>query len=544
LGNSDSSRSFELAVKHLFRHLHEPRSLRKNPLVRHFFKEFPIDGFGRNRQERAALARIHDLVRQAATHYHDSDVSTGSGERAFRQRAIITRQCLDRKPIREVAQALGISVGHCYRERAAICQRIGRYFLANCHPALEHLTQLDEFGLLLSQARYRTVFPDAAAATRALDGLVQIAPSVEEKVETLRIKALLSLNFGSLAGAEEAYSGALGLFEHSRRGTTPQSRDLAQASLDLLRGELAFRRGESATPLRMAERAIAHLDAHQSAPHSAGLYSESLFALAVSWWSLGNTSIGYDWALRAEASLRQAPTTFLLRARITASLWKLRNYLLLGGKSWYPAWQRLEGLLTAFHEAYETGSVAYAIDNLVVLTEHYAFAGNDDEALRVGRFATRLAERHVSAQVRLQTRIDIGARLLQTRHWRYGSANLTDVGNLEGLDAYHRELLRYFVAGCLLRMRRFKDALSLTNQKGERPRWATLAVRNQIVAAAAAHALDRRREARALIESALPAAEGLFSAPILRDAYSVAGQITGEPRFLGKAAEVARLITA
>jgi len=546
LGNTESSKSFEVAAKHLFRHLHEPRILRKNPLVRHFFKDFLVDGLSRNRQEYAALARIHELVRRGAKHYHDADVSDEKTERAFRQHEIITRQCLDRRPIREVAQALGISIAHCYRERSAICRRVCRYISeSDRRPAFEQLAQVDEFGLLLSHARYRAEFSDADAAARALDDLVRIAPSVEQKVEALRIKALLSMMFGSLAGAEQAYSRALRLFEENRAATTPRSRDLGQASLDLLRGELAYRYGESVTPLRTAENAIGHLERHQeSAPHAAGLYTESLLAFGVACWSLGKMDETYDYALRADASLRRAPASFLLRPRIRAALWKLRNYLLLDGRSWYPASQRREGLLSAFNEAFASGALGYAAETLVFLTEHYAFAGQDDEALKAGRFAARLAEMHGSEQDRLETRISIGARLLSTRYWRYAATLLAGVPSLERLDAYPRALLRYSVAERLMRTRRFQEAFALTNRKSDYSRWATLTVRNKIIAAASAHALERHRDARALIESALPSAEGLRSAPILRDAYCAAGQVTGESRFLRKAAEVAHLITA
>jgi hypothetical protein len=86
-------------VKHLFRHLHEPRILRKNPLVAHFFKQVLLDGLSRAREERTALAEIHDRVRRAAKHCYDSDVSAGKAERTFRQHAIITLQCLGHRPM-------------------------------------------------------------------------------------------------------------------------------------------------------------------------------------------------------------------------------------------------------------------------------------------------------------------------------------------------------------------------------------------------------------------------------------------------------------
>jgi hypothetical protein len=62
------------------------------------------------------------------------------------------------------------------------------------------------------------------------------------------------------------------------------------------------------------------------------------------------------------------------------------------------------------------------------------------------------------------------------------------------------------------------------------------------VAAAAAHALERKREARSLIEEGLAGAEAHCSAPILRDAYSLASQIVPDARFKRQAREIERLL--
>lgn len=546
MGNTDSGNSFELAVKHLFRHLHDPRILRKNPLVAHFFKEVPLDGLTRAREDRTALAEIHDRVRRAAKHCYDSDVSAGKAERTFRQHEIITRQCLDRRPIREVAQALGISIGQCYRERSAICRRVGQYLSeSNQKLALESLTQVDEFGLLLSQARYRTAFPDAKTATRVFDDLVQIAPSLEEKVEAFRTSAWTSLEFGNLAGAEEAYSNARAVFEKVAATVNTTSQAIARASLELLRGELANERGELTSLKAMSARAIAHLQGCQTgSPLAAALYAESLFEQGAALWNLGNHVVACDWIGRAEASLRHAPATFLLRMRIEASLWKMRTSLLLDGRSWYPAWKRHAGLLKVFHEAYQSGALRYTTESLAILTEHHAFTGRDDEALKAGRMAVRLAEGHQSRQARVCTRLEVAVRLLSTRHWRYASQLLAGMPSVEMFGAYHQELLTYSITECLFRAGRFHDALALASSRGKCLRRAGLAVRNQIVAAAAAHALGRTRDARDIVASALPAAEGLRSAPILRDAYGLAGRIMREPRFTRKAAEITRLMTA
>lgn len=68
--------SFSSAIKHLFRHLHDPAMLRKNPLVQRFFEE-PANERAGYVTDRARLDRIHQLVRQAAERCRDDDLISG-----------------------------------------------------------------------------------------------------------------------------------------------------------------------------------------------------------------------------------------------------------------------------------------------------------------------------------------------------------------------------------------------------------------------------------------------------------------------------------
>ena len=62
-----------------------------------------------------------------AAYCRDADLAAGKEERALRQHAIVSQQCLEQRPIRDVAARLGISYYHCYRQRAEICRRVARY---------------------------------------------------------------------------------------------------------------------------------------------------------------------------------------------------------------------------------------------------------------------------------------------------------------------------------------------------------------------------------------------------------------------------------
>jgi len=205
--SSDLNTSFNVAAKHLFRHLHEPRALRRNPLVRHFFESPAIDGLGHVR-ERAALDRIHNLVRQGAEHCRDADLMAGKDEFAARQYAIVT-QCLEQRPIREIAAALGISYQYCYRERAKICRRVARY-ICECSDAAApgYLPELNEFQILMDRTIHRAAFAEMSAAFRECDDLIRVAPSAQQKIEALRTSAFISIGFGNIKRARDAYAMA------------------------------------------------------------------------------------------------------------------------------------------------------------------------------------------------------------------------------------------------------------------------------------------------------------------------------------------------
>jgi hypothetical protein len=91
-----------------------------------------------------------------------------------------------------------------------------------------------------------------------------------------------------------------------------------------------------------------------------------------------------------------------------------------------------------------------------------------------------------------------------------------------------------------LRRGAYDRAVFLLGGGSEADRYPALVVRRQLAAAAVASALQRERDARALIEATLPAAEDLGSALILRDACRLAAKITGDRRFKEQASDLGR----
>ncbi len=544
----DSSAPFNVAAKHLFRHLHEPHVLRKNRLVRHFFFQAPSRHDPAEGSESDALERIHELVRAGAAYCRDTDVAAGKEERALRQHAIVTQQCLGRRPIAAVAAELGISYYHCYRERAEICRRIARYICERDEAhALEPSPVLDEFAVLMDRAMHRAACCSAKLAFAELDGIVESAATAQQRIEALRLGALVSARFGDLGRAESIHREAQALWDRELRVCESPSREIAQACIDLIGAKLAFQQAAPAQALRSAQRAASRLHrvAAQAPERIAQLYVESLYELGAAFWNAGNFETGYEYVEQAEAKLRGLRSVSpRIRTRIMVEIWQLRNYLLMNSKSWYPSWQRLKGLTAAFEQAYASGAFFEAATALVALTEHHAFAGDDDETLRHARFAVLLAKSEPSERLRAHISIQVAMMLLWTRHWSAAFSFLPGPQTAGECDPYDRALASYFAAERAFRLHQFQRAWDLAKDERDTTQYVALTLRRTVIAAAAAHELQRRRDAGALIEATIPTAKRLGSAPILRDTYSVAAQITGDSRFKKQASELARLLTA
>jgi hypothetical protein len=543
----DANAPFDKAVKYLFRHLHDPRALARNPLVRHIFDHASILGVGEER-DRAALARIHRLVRQGAEHFRDMDLSVGKRRRGLRQYAIIMQQCFERRPIRDVAVELGISNHHCYRERANICRRVAQFICErNDVPVLDYRAEIDEFRIQVDRADRQAASGAMEAAFRSSDGLVRAASSTDQKVEALCQKAIISLVFGNQKRADGAVSEAKALLAEPPGGNTTRAFGLSHIWIELTACKFAQFRGDVQEAVRLGQRAIMRLEPLQTRGelHFKKLYTESLYEVGAAFWNLGDRDRSYEHIVKAEESLRYLPAMYAeLRSQVSVTLWKYRSRLLMNSKSWYPLWQRLRALAAVFEEAYASGSLFQAMDALGVIAESNAQAGQQTEALRAAELAVSLARHHANEKIRTQVPIDIAARLLPTQCWEKALAFHTEVRRLDSCEAGDRAIASYFTTFQAFRLHRFQDAWRLANAGNEFPGYAAVALMKRLIAAAAASQLGWQPEARVILDAVIPQAEALGSAPILRSAYGIAAKVAGDdPRFARKARELSRLLS-
>lgn len=534
---------FTATAKHLFRHLHDARSLRKNLLVRRFFFRGKA-GVSSEITDNVALARIHQLVRQAAERCREADLRDGRESRAFHQHAIVVQQCLGGRPIAAVADELGISYKHCYRQRAEICRRIARY-ISQCDDGdlLQRTPDVDTFRIALDRARHRCTLVDARSSLRECEELARSAPSASQSIEALRIGATNAMYFGDIESAKEFCVAAKRIYT-ANQSDSSFGRVVAQACIDLMENKVAYYGANMVEALRLAEHAVHELGSvWRGAPERIReLYVESLYDMASALSITGNLDRTHQVILEAQAcSNRITVSSARLRARLALASWKLRTCFLLSSATFCRASERCQGLLLTFDLAYGSGALPEATSAIVALAENHALGANDDEALRAARLGLALAGA-LSERVQTQTSISVALTLSMTRYWAFGLTLLPDAVILGRCDPLHREMAAHAIAKRALRTRHFEDAWTLATNTDGPDDFTALAVGQRIVAAQAAHRLGHRRDAQALIEAILPAAERLSDAAVLRDAYDVAAGVTGEMRFKHRARELAKLL--
>jgi hypothetical protein len=541
----NASAPFEKAVKHLFRHLHDARALTRNPLVRRIFDNSPIVGNGQDRNP-AVLVQIHQLVRQGAERCLEADLRSGKRQRGLRRYAIITQQCLEQRPIRDVAAELGISYHHCYRERAAICRRVARFICSDEVAVLDYFSELDEFRSLVDRTEREVMYADIEAASRKYNALIRAASSNGQKIEATCLKALNFLLFGSIERADSTLSEAQGLFAEYSDGNSPDGADLSQVWIDLTASKFAQYQGDEHEAVKSGQRAIVVLEPLQSiaSVHLTELYLHSLYEVGTALWNLGDRERAHDYIVRAEERAGQMPAVdFGLRLQVVVTLWKQRCRLLMSSRAWYPAWQRLSGLTTAFEGAYAAGSLVQAMDALGVVAECNALAGRGDEALRAAGLAVSLAKKYPNERIKAQVPIDVAAKLMPTEFWEEALGLFSEVKQLNRCEAFYRANASYLVAARALRLQCFQEAWRLANLSNDYTGYADLMLRKRLTAAAAAGALGWQSQAHDILEELIPEAEALGSAAILRDAYNVAAKVTGNAsRFRRKARELSQLL--
>jgi tetratricopeptide (TPR) repeat protein len=197
--HANPAKSFDVAVRHLFRHLHDGAALRINPLL----KRVSADGFP------APDQFAHEVRRQvlrAAAQCRSEELGRGFDALAERRYAIIAGLCAGERP-ENTGNELAISLRQYYRDRQAICAKVARH-LATEKPISNGITINDPFGLCIRRADALVDHGFSLKAVTLLRDVLRHVQSAEKKVAAYLGETRAHIQYGSLNRALESLQAA------------------------------------------------------------------------------------------------------------------------------------------------------------------------------------------------------------------------------------------------------------------------------------------------------------------------------------------------
>ncbi|GAC1573080.1 MAG: hypothetical protein NVS3B7_04100 [Candidatus Elarobacter sp.] len=520
--------SFDVAARHLFRHLDEPGRLRRNPLVRRFFE----DSGGRMTRARAkaALALIVRIIEQGAEHVRALDAAAGEDERAYRQHTILRRTYIERAPILTIASDLGLSIRQYYRERSAICARIARYvesFDARVATATPY-ARLDPLRFQMEQAAQRVELGDVEAAARAYELVLHAGESVATKIEVLCRLVDIAAEGGDDVQASARLNEARELLVSDAYEMASLARAAQHVHVALVQSRAAWHAGRAQHAAgALAEAAqIAETLLPEGGKRIRELVAEVLVERAQRRADLGYFTQALGDLARAnqvhdalpDPSLRQRSDVLRLRAILEMS----------APEPFATPPEVFAPLCEALELARACGSAKRTILATASLCEQYGYVGNERAAADAADRSMKMAEHIASPRFRGSVALMAADSLLPTRYWKRalrildGAEATIAVGSfdwvkLKTLQAeYHRRCGRSLESHvCAAASERYARMFGSRRLQGAAFR--TLAM--------STHALGRFGEARAYVEEAIDAVDKHGSALSRSMTYRFAAKI-------------------
>lgn len=530
--------AFDRAVRHLFRHLQDPSSLRTNPIAQHFFGDLLGGGLGAARavtgltELRAAILEGAEIVRKA-------NIAVGKHELAHRQYSIIKRLYLDKESISNIMQDLGISRRQFYRDRQHVCNRIASFILERRVMRSAHTSpQLDIYDFKVSMARAATDCGDLTRAAEIYAEAIRELTDTERRLDiacewinaaleygeyglagdTLRRAASLTHDLGR-QGDVRVYTGRLALASAiiaAAVGRRKRARsDLARACTISEQLPVTDKR----VPGLLAEISLEF--AHAAAGD--GRFNEACTILDEQLRSIGATA-DHDAKTRFEVCLWRAGYDVCQRGPLDRCRAN-RNLRLL-----YDVRERarLSGYFKGILEA------------TVLIGLHYCYLNKRSEAITVLREAIEMARKFPNRYLRGQVLLSAADCFLATSQWSeaFSLVSEAEPDLLVGGESWAKAQVTK--AEYFLRVRNYDKAwqagslaeqvcLRLESDRHLGGAWRTLAL--------AAHGLGRRRESKQRIEDAIPCAERSGTAASVAHTYEFASIILSSSYFAKAARE-------
>jgi tetratricopeptide (TPR) repeat protein len=543
---ADPTVNFEVAARHLARHLNEPSRLRANPLVRRFFET--QGGAGRNRaSDEAAAATIRSVVEQRAARYSHKDVASVIGPEVARRRyAIATAHLLGAKPLRDVADALGISMRQGYRERLAVINDVATHVGAyDVSPPCAAQFVISEARALMKRADCYVDLGDLDRALWCYDEIIRSGETADITTQALCSRAGALLRQGQYAASEASLEQARLSSAHSRADGASGS--AAAALVALSEAKLYWAMGRYAEDAAALERALVCITPALAGrgEQVAKVYAAIQLEFCERHRVRGNFSAAHGRVLEAEAAVSWFDAPAATHFGVMMMSWRL------GGKS-----SEFQGVTTRRMNRYEaltklalfaesSTSPAPCVDLAHAFMQYYADSGNSAEALNWAHRALQLARRHSDPQLNAQASLTVADWLSFTSQWKSCIPLLKAADDILYAGSADWIFLQGLWSSLALIAGRYREAMQRANvalEGTERMQSDRFGAAARTTIALAANALGHKSEATEHIDAALGVVDRCGTPWTQASAYRAAAQITGNRRLRRKAAALAALL--
>jgi len=546
----DPNVSFEVSARHLFRHLSDPKQLRRNPLVRRFFEHAVWGRFTRD-DERRAVSLIRELVVRGAERYRNSSVGASvSREAAYRRHTIAVLHCLGGEPLESVAIRLGISKRQCYRERQEVVNRIAEYVRAYEDRSKPDIgSALNEFQLVMDRAAGRGELGDLDRALRDYDDVIASDPSPAHKIEALCKRAEALLEHGDLQQSQASLAQARDLLRF-QTFSSEVVEAATSAHVHLATSKLSWSAGRFDEDSSSLQYALACIDPVASAggDRVRELLAEVLLALCDRSLTRGEFGLAHEHLVRTEAALagvRVPPPMRRFDAMVASWSLGAKDVRFEGAStrhlSRYEALEELSALARSFISPRRSIRLAQAF------MQHHASSGDHEEASSWARKALLLAKEHREKRALAGVSLGVADWMSMTPQWAQAAGLLSAADGVFPAGSPDWILLQGLWAEYALQAKRYPEAVARAvdvEQASRRMGNVRFAAAARTTIALAAHALGKQGDAKEQVHAALDVIDD-FGTPWTRwTAYQAAATITGDRRHRRTANELRQRLKA
>ena len=512
--------AFEVAVRHLFRHVRDVDALRRNPLVHTFFANTL------EVQDGAVLREIHDrILAESATLCNKPKEPA---LQARRRHAIIVALCAG-ESVPDTIVRLGLSRRHYYRERHAISTDVSRAIMQTTPKAVTGVELGDPLRLLITRAEGLVDQGFANKAATLLEEAWSCAPEGGTK-SALRFELAAALVAGGHTdrAADLLMKAVVSPVEPKAEYVDDCLRDrqvLAEATLAMEIG----RDGEARCTLeQLAKRQLFDDRADETALDT---------ILRCGDWYCGCARF-------PEARRMLDHARRLYRRLVRPSVRLQIGIALLAANCAEDASNEFSlehhWLKEALTLSISSGSAERALDAISSLIFYYVSVGCDDEAYAYAKYGLAIAKTTEGSRLLEMMGVQIAVMLVRTRHWRSVDTLLFEVEKFALPKSFRWGLLKQAQGSFLTRAGRYRDAQSPLLQAYEIARSVKNRKLEGIVLrerAVALHHIGSITESAALMRDAVEIAEEHRSAYTLWVTCEAAARVLPDRRILRLARE-------